>query len=514
VVAARSLNVRARIVRFGAVMATVVVASLLLAAPTAGDARGETVGASAVGDAFGDAVDLGSMHGRVLAQPVVGMAATRTGRGYWLVASDGGIFSFGDAAFHGSTGAIRLNQPIVGMTSTPTGNGYWFVASDGGIFSFGDASFHGSTGAIRLNRPIVGMAATRTGRGYWLVASDGGIFTFGDARFFGAATGRGAVGISASPTGGGYVVVTADGTAAPFGDARVSAAALSTPTPGAIASAGTPDGAGYWATNREGTVMAYGGAPSFGPANAASNVVGMASTATGKGYWLVTSDGSVLTRVGSPSSSSFGFLSKDRAGRPMRFNPCAPIRFVINPEGAPGGAVEEVREAFRRLGEGLGVRFVDAGTTTERHIRIGSGTRTSYQPSRYGTGQWAPLLISWVTAAEEPVLAGNVLGYGGSTSHWNSTSDQAYVTGEVVFDRDLSIVRPGFGSGLTRGNLAMHELGHVAGLDHVDERAQLMFPSISTQSPDGFGSGDRAGLAQIGVAAGCLKVASPTGGTL
>jgi hypothetical protein len=506
--------VRVGIVRLGTVLATVVVASLLLAAPTAGDVRGKTVGASAVGDAFGDAVDLGSMHGRALAQPVVGMAATRSGRGYWLVASDGGIFSFGDAAFHGSTGAIRLNQPIVGMTSTPSGSGYWFVASDGGVFSFGDAAFHGSTGAIRLNQPIVAMAATTTGRGYWLVASDGGIFTFGDARFLGAATGRGAVGISASPTGNGYVVITADGTAVPFGDARVSAAATSTPTPGAVAAAGTPDGSGYWATNREGTVTAYGGAPSFGPANAASNVVGMASTASGKGYWLVTSDGSVLTRVGSPASSAYGYLSKDRAGRPMRFNPCAPIRFTINPEGAPAGAVEEIREAFRRLGDVAGMRFVDAGLTSERHVRIGSGTRTSYQPSRYGTGQWAPILVSWATANDEPVLAGNVLGYGGSTSHWNSTSDQAYVTGEVVFDRDLSIVRGGFGAGLTRGNLVLHELGHVAGLDHVQERAQLMFPSISTQSPDGFGSGDRAGLAQIGVAAGCLRVASPTGGVL
>ena len=52
-----------------------------------------------------------------------------------------------------------LNQPIVGMASTPGGRGYWLVASDGGIFSFGDARFFGSTGALHLNRPIVGMAA-------------------------------------------------------------------------------------------------------------------------------------------------------------------------------------------------------------------------------------------------------------------------------------------------------------------------------------------------------------------
>jgi hypothetical protein len=119
-------------------------------------------------------------------QPIVGMAATPTGRGYWQVASDGGVFSFGDAAFHGSTGNIALNRPIVDMAATPDGGGYWLVASDGGIFSFGDAAFHGSTGAIHLNRPIVGMASTPDGGGYWLVASDGGVFSFGDAPYEGS----------------------------------------------------------------------------------------------------------------------------------------------------------------------------------------------------------------------------------------------------------------------------------------------------------------------------------------
>ena len=81
---------------------------------------------------FGDARSYGSMAGRPLAKPIVGIAATPSGRGYWLVATDGGIFGFGDAHFYGSTGAIRLNQPIVGMTATPSGHGYWFVAADGG----------------------------------------------------------------------------------------------------------------------------------------------------------------------------------------------------------------------------------------------------------------------------------------------------------------------------------------------------------------------------------------------
>src|SRR5690348_14379860 len=64
------------------------------------------------------------------------------------------------ATFYGSTGGVHLNQPIVAMAATRSSHGYWLVASDGGIFSFGDASFFGSTGGLHLNQPIVGMAAT------------------------------------------------------------------------------------------------------------------------------------------------------------------------------------------------------------------------------------------------------------------------------------------------------------------------------------------------------------------
>jgi hypothetical protein len=173
---------------------------------------------------FGDAKFFGSMGGKKLNQPIVGMTATPTNLGYWLVASDGGIFSFGDAKFFGSMGGTKLNQPIVGMTATPASRGYRMVASDGGIFSFGDAAFFGSTGNMRLNQPIVGMTETPTGKGYWMVASDGGIFSFGDARFFGSlgATklNQPIVGMKATPDGHGYWLVAADGGIFSFGDAK------------------------------------------------------------------------------------------------------------------------------------------------------------------------------------------------------------------------------------------------------------------------------------------------------
>jgi outer membrane protein assembly factor BamB len=221
---------------------------------------------------FGNAGFYGSAGSLHLARPIVGMAPTPDGRGYWLVASDGGVFSYGDAAFFGSTGGLRLNRPIVGMVSTPDGKGYWLVASDGGIFSYGDASFYGSTGSLRLNQPIVGMAPTPDGKGYWLVAADGGTFSFGDASFYGS---------TGSPR-------------------------LNRPI---VGMASTPDGKGYWLVASDGGIFSFGDASFHGSAGAlhlARPIVGMASTSDGGGYWLAASDGGVFTYGDANFSGSEG----------------------------------------------------------------------------------------------------------------------------------------------------------------------------------------------------------------
>ena len=127
----------------------------------------------------------GSLRGHTLAQPIVGIAATPTTLGYWLVASDGGIFAFGDATFRGSLGGAPLSQPIVAVAADPDGSGYWLVGSDGGIFSFG-APFLGSLEGKSLSAPVVGISPWPEGEGYLLLGEDSAVYAFGDARYLGA----------------------------------------------------------------------------------------------------------------------------------------------------------------------------------------------------------------------------------------------------------------------------------------------------------------------------------------
>jgi hypothetical protein len=233
------------------------------------------------------------------AAPAVATPAAKTAA-YWLVASDGGVFSFGGAGFYGSTGNIRLNKPVVGMAGTKDSGGYWLVASDGGVFAFGDAGYHGSTGGMVLNKPVVGMAATPDGGGYWLVASDGGIFAFGDAGFYGSmgnqVLNQPVVGMAATPDGGGYWLVAADGGIFAFGDAGFYGSTgdvpLNKPIVGMTAD---PDGHGYWFTASDGGVFAFG-APFFGSLGNVPQsrpIVAITASADGKGYWFTNDNGAV-----------------------------------------------------------------------------------------------------------------------------------------------------------------------------------------------------------------------------
>ncbi|MGD0881799.1 MAG: hypothetical protein ABSB09_09555 [Acidimicrobiales bacterium] len=208
----------------------------------------------------------GSGASRSLA--VSGFASAPGGTGYQLASGSGSIVGFGPHA--GCTGAVvDPVEPIVGLADAPGGGGCWSVAADGGVFAFGpNAPFYGSAGDLMLNEPVVGMAPTPNGDGYYLVAGDGGIFSYGPGAVFEGSMGgqhlnRPIVGMAVDPSTGGYWLVAADGGIFSFGApflGSLGGVHLDRPIVGMAAA---PGGDGYYLVAADGGVFAFGPGATF-----------------------------------------------------------------------------------------------------------------------------------------------------------------------------------------------------------------------------------------------------------
>ena len=102
--------------------------------------------------------------------------------GILVVHPDGAVFGEDGARFYGGMNGHPLNAPIVGIASTPTGNGYWLVGADGGVFNFGDAKLLGPRPALLqqwglgVGRaiPIIGIArGAEPGIAYTIIGDTG-----------------------------------------------------------------------------------------------------------------------------------------------------------------------------------------------------------------------------------------------------------------------------------------------------------------------------------------------------
>jgi hypothetical protein len=217
------------------------------------------------------------------ANPVVGIAATRDGQGYWLVERDGNVLAFGSATLHGTLPRLHTHvSDIVAIAPTGDGGGYWLIGRDGGEFAFGDAHYHGSLPGLGIHvTDIAGMVSTSDGGGYWLVGSDGGVFAFGDARYVGSLPKvhvhvHNIRAMIASPTRHGYVLVGSDGGAFVFGTGVNFYGSL----PGRgihsndiVGLALTADAHGYWLAGANGATYAFGNAVAYAtPAGLSDNL--------------------------------------------------------------------------------------------------------------------------------------------------------------------------------------------------------------------------------------------------
>ena len=186
------------------------------------------------------------------------------------------------------------------------------------------------------------------------------------------------------------------------------------------------------------------------------------------------------------------------SGEPVRYNPCQPIHYVINPSLAPTGAVDDVHTAFEMTSEASGLEFVYDGETDE----IPNPERAAYQPDRYGD-RWAPILVGWAPSLGQSDLPeATPIGLGGSIPEMNADGKAVFVSGQIVFDATYKQIPSGFG-GETWGQAMLHEIGHVVGLGHYDSSDSVMNPLLGRRAAV-WGPGDQAGLWAQGLGSPCL----------
>jgi hypothetical protein len=201
-----------------------------------------------------------------------------------------------------------------------------------------------------------------------------------------------------------------------------------------------------------------------------------------------------VTMTDVPSASRLAFLAtQDDGSGPVTFDPCRPTHYVVRdrPEaGSRGAAV--IAAAVAEVSNATGLEFVDDGATEEAP----SSDRALCQPDRYGE-QWAPILIAWSDAAEQPELGGRTAGLGGGLPLRDTHDHLTYLSGTVWLDTpDLApdLATPAGSAGVQA--VIMHELGHVLGAAHVSDSRELM--NGENSGLNAFGVGDRYGLSVLG----------------
>lgn len=185
----------------------------------------------------------------------------------------------------------------------------------------------------------------------------------------------------------------------------------------------------------------------------------------------------------------------------IRWNPCNVITYRVNaPAGSPEHAVRRVKQSFAAVTRATGFRFQYLGATTAIPWRTdGKGIEVARD---------ADITIAWATPKQYQDLAGGVIGMGGA---YGDIWDNIVTKGGIALDKTAHL-KDTSGSGETVGSLLLHEMGHVFGLDHVNDRTQIMNSSISPQAPATYQAGDLAGLRFRGAMKGCTKGASPFAG--
>jgi len=176
-------------------------------------------------------------------------------------------------------------------------------------------------------------------------------------------------------------------------------------------------------------------------------------------------------------------------GVPVRYDPCRPIHYVVNPAGGPLETMRVVQQAVTSISENTGLSFVSDGLTDETV----PADRQTVQVERYGN-RWAPVLIGFAPSGSSG-LTTEIAGLGGSAVV-ETGAGARLVTGTITLNSDEYARLSSRGDQQEQTTILLHELGHVVGLAHVDDAGQLMWAQNRGQVL--YGQGDLAGLAEAG----------------
>jgi hypothetical protein len=188
-------------------------------------------------------------------------------------------------------------------------------------------------------------------------------------------------------------------------------------------------------------------------------------------------------------------------GKPVRWDPCTPIRWTANTSRGPAGGLDVVKASVARIALLTGTTWQYVGPTT-------AVPRAGYLP-RTARSSYPPVLIGWTDAASSDLLAGQARSVLGMTrTAWFGVQlpdgRKIAATRGAVVALDRTDVLPLRGASSWE-SVALHELAHAMGLAHVADSTQLM-ASVLPRSLAGLQAGDLAGLARVGRSAGCVTV--------
>jgi len=183
---------------------------------------------------------------------------------------------------------------------------------------------------------------------------------------------------------------------------------------------------------------------------------------------------------------------------PIRWDPCQKISFKLLKNKSGRSQLANISTAFKRIGQAAGLEFRYAGGFKD-YYAYGNSFNQEITSTDFPEAERS-VLVKFVSPNN---MNGQVnkytIGVGGVQTLLGD-ADRYPVNGLITLSTDLLKTNSNY-----RQAVYMHEIAHVVGLDHVNDKRSLMFAgSTGWKFTKNFTRGDLTGLRLLGRSQGCL----------